>query len=361
MNRSILMPVRTVADWGGVHEWSIDAASALISEGHSVTFVGSGDLFEQRARATGAGFLKLDWASWEFFVPSLLESPEVRDSDLIFAHAPEARMLALELSKRIGTEVVVMVHGAYHDHMYSWSHLVSGILAASPSLVHFCQRFGRVEPWKVYCVPNAASDSLFHREVVPFEARIADGVARITTAARLSHDKTPQIDAALEAMSIGAELRPDLKWKLDVFGDGPARPTFEAEYRAGLSGISGAEVQFHGWVPPEAMPEIMRTSVLCVAAGMGAVRCVAAGTLCVGSGARNNVGLQVHTNLRAGIWSNFGDHGVMRFRPTSVAADLRGLLRQDDYENAVTVNRDVLRRTHSQSVVDGAMISALGC
>lgn len=361
MNRRILMPVRTVAEWGGVHEWTVDAASALIREGHSVTFIGSGEVFEQRARATGAGFLNVDWTSWESEVPTLSDTPEVQSTDLIFAHAPEARMLALELSKQNGVDVVVMVHGAYHDHMYGWSHLVSGILAASPSLVHFCQRFGRVEPWKVSSVPNAAPDSLFKREVVPFNARVEDGVAHVTTAARLSHDKVPQIDVALEVISVGSSIRPDLMWKLDVYGDGPARSTFESRYRAGLSGVRGADVEFHGWVPPEEMQEIMRSSVVCVAAGMGAVRCVAAGTLCVGSGARSNVGVQTHTNLRGGIWSNFGDHGVMRFRASPVGPDLRQLLRAEHYEDAVTVSRNVLRRTHSQSVVDGTMLSALGC
>lgn len=361
MSRKILMPVRTVADWGGVHEWTVDAANALIREGHSVTFIGSGDLFEQRARATGAGFLTVDWTHWEDAVPVLLDAPEVQSADLIFAHAPQARMLSLELSKVTRTEVMVMVHGAYHDHMYGWSHLVSGILAASPSLVHFCQRFGRVEPWKVSSVPNAAADALFNRELVPFEARIEDGVAHVTTAARLSHDKVPQIDVALEALAIGSSMRPDLRWKLDVFGDGPARPTFESRYRVGLSRISGADVEFHGWVPPETMPEVMRKSVLCVAAGMGAVRCIASGTLCVGSGARSNVGVQTRVNLRAGIWSNFGDHGVMRFGASPIGRDLQQLLRPEIYEDAVTVSRDVLRRTHSQSVVDGTMLSALGC
>lgn len=361
MKRRILMPVRTVAEWGGVHEWTIDAASALIREGHSVTFVGSGDTFEERARGTGAGFLNVDWSRWEIALPTLFDATEVQDADLIFAHAPQARMLALEVSKETGADVVVMVHGAYHDHMYSWSHLVSGILAASPSLVHFCQRFGRVEPWKVSSVPNAAPDSLFVRETVPFDARVSEGVAHVTTAARLSHDKEPQIDVALEAMSIGASIRPDLRWKLDVYGDGPARPIFESRYRAGLSGIPRASVEFHGWVSPEEMPEIMRNSILCVAAGMGAVRCLASGTVCVGSGARSNVGVQTDRNLRAGVWSNFGDHGVMRFQPTPVGPDLHQLLRASHYEDAVNVSRNVLRRTHSQTVVDGTMLSALGC
>lgn len=361
MNRSILMPVRTVAEWGGVHEWTVDAASALIQEGHSVNFVGSGEVFEERARATGAGFLEVDWESWTSEAQRLSDTPEVAGADLIFAHAPEARMLSLELAKSRDIEVIVMVHGAYHDHMYGWSHLVSGILAASPSLVHFCQRFGRVEPWKVGNVPNAAPDSLFTRDLVPFNARIEDGVAHVTTAARLSHDKMPQIDVALEVMSVGASVRPDLTWKLDVYGDGPARSAFESRYRAGLSSVHGAEVEFHGWVPPEEMPEIMRNSVVCVAAGMGAVRCIASGTLCVASGARSNVGVQNSTNLRAGIWSNFGDHGVMRFQASHVAPDLRQLLQVEQYEETVSVSRNVLSRTHSQSVVNGTMLSALGC
>jgi hypothetical protein len=210
------MPVRTVADWGGVHEWTVDASVALRANGHNVVFIGAGDLFEERARATGAEFIQVDWENWKEGVDTVLGHGSAREADLIFAHAPHARMLGLELARILNAEMHVMIHGAYHDFMYSWSHLVDGFMAASPSLAHFAQRFGRVEPWKVSLVPNAAPDAVFDLPLRSFDDKTKDGVARVVTAARLAKDKLPQLSAAIDTITTAANLRPDLKWVLDT-------------------------------------------------------------------------------------------------------------------------------------------------
>lgn len=355
------MPVRTVADWGGVHEWTVDASSALLKAGHSVTFIGSGELFESRVRATGADFISVDWGEWRSAIPSLLDDPLVAEADLIFAHAPHGRMVGMEISRVLGQELVVMVHGAYHDHMYSWSQHASAFLAASPSLVHFTQRFGRVEPWKVALVPNAAADWVFDEPLVPFDVKVSSGVARVVTASRLARDKLDQVPVVLNAVRTAARLRPDLKWHVDVYGDGPLKSVFAAKYSYGLRAVKGASVEFHGWIEPEEVPLRMQSAVIGIVAGMGGVRTVAAGALCIGVGARNTVGVQAGDNLRAGIWSNFGDHGIMRFEPSPIEQDLERFLAPEEYDGVVATARSVLERTNRQSRVDGMMFSALQC
>ena len=361
MTRNILMPVRTVAEWGGVHEWTVDAARSLLNAGHTVTFVGKGDVFEARARATGADFISVDWADWKCSAEHVAGDPRARAADLIFAHAPHARMLALDVSRRLGTELYVMVHGAYHDYMYTWSEHTTGFLAASPSLVHFTHRFGRVEPWKVSLVPNAAPQAAFDLPLKTLEERTADGVGRVVTAARLARDKLSQIEPTLQTIATCAELRPDLLWQLDVYGDGPERGTFERAYRSGLRRLPNAEVEFHGWIEPHEVPLKMNRSVVGIAAGMTGVRTIASGALCVGVGARSFVGVQQGQNLRAGIWSNFGDHGTMRFTATDLQDDLRTYLDTARFDEAVHDARMILGRTNSQEIVDGAMHSALQC
>lgn len=361
MTRKILMPVRTVAEWGGVHEWTVDAARSFINAGHTVTFVGQGELFEKRARATGADFLEIDWADWKGAAETVAADPRARSADLVFAHAPHARMLGLEVSRRLGIELYVMIHGAYHDYMYTWSQHATGFLAASPSLVHFTHRFGRVEPWKVALVPNAAPDAVFDLPVASIEERTQNGVGHIVTAARLARDKLSQIQPALETIATCAELRPDIQWRLDVYGDGPERDTFERAYRSGLRSIPNADVTLHGWAEPHEIPLKMRDAVVGIAAGMTGVRTIAAGALCVGVGARNFVGVQQGPNLRAGLWSNFGDHGTMRFTATDLTQDLRTYLDPAVFDESVLTAREIVRRTNSQTVVDGAMFSALQC
>jgi glycosyltransferase involved in cell wall biosynthesis len=245
--------------------------------------------------------------------------------------------------------------------MYSWSHLVDGFMAASPSLAHFAQRFGRVEPWKVSLVPNAAPDAVFDLPLRSFDDKTKDGVARVVTAARLAKDKLPQLSAAIDTITTAANLRPDLKWVLDVYGDGPLRDTFESRYRQAFGGNSNIEVVMHGWIEPNEVPQRLNEAVIGVMAGMGGVRSVASGALTVGVGARGVVGVQRGANLRAGIWSNFGDHGVMRFEASPIASDLEDIFRSEAYDETVAVSRRTLRRTNSQSIVDGMMLSALQC
>lgn len=354
--RNILMPVRTVAEWGGVHEWTVDAASAFISAGHSVTFVGAGELFAARAKMTGAKFEEIDWASWQSDIDRIAEK---NSTDIIFSHGPQGRMLGLALNRLLGVEHSVMIHGAYHDFMHQWSHEVDAFLAASPSLVHFTQRFGRVEPWKVVSIPNAANDSVFELPLQSMEMKLENGVGRIITASRLSKDKLSQIDAVEEALYTLREIYPDVKWQIDVFGDGPLKKYFDYRYKMMVRAAGFSSYKLHGWIPAEQVPLEMNKAFLTVTAGMAGVRAIASGSLCIGVGARNNVGLQFGKNLRAGLWSNFGDHGIFGFPTPSISEDLKFACAPGIFEEILQTARETAQRTNSQKVVDSKMLAAL--
>lgn len=357
-NRKILMPVRTVAEWGGVHEWTVDAASSLVGCGNQVTFVGQGDTFKKRAQAVGASFIDVDWNQWSHEIEGIAEEVEF---DLIFSHAPGGRQIGLAVNEIAKKEHVVMVHGAYHDYMYEWSDKVDAFVAASPSLVHFVQRFGRVAPWKVTNLPNAAPSDIFNLPLRSHDEKLDDGVGRILTAARLSPDKLPQIAAVEEAAESLSRLYPDIKWVIDVYGDGPLRAIYEQRYAALSRRLTNVSYEFHGWVAPQEVPILMNRAYLTVTAGMAGMRALAAGSLCLGAGARDNVGIQVGSNLRAGIWSNFGDHGVQRFEKSRVGDDLKRLATSTEYDEAIDRARNVVLNGNSQPIVDKLMFSALQC
>lgn len=356
--RNVLMPVRTVADWGGVHEWTIDASRALRAEGHSVTFVGAGELFKERAVSQGNQFIDVDWANWEGKVEEIAGSGNY---DLIFSHAPEARKLGLSVNRVLGVEHIVMIHGAYHDYMYQWSNQVDAFLAASPSLVHYTQRFGRVDPWKVINIPNAAADEVFELPLQGIEAKLERNIGHIVTASRLAKDKLPQIDAVEESLTALRKAWPEVTWQIDIYGDGPLRSYYEFRYKQITRKAGSSTYKFHGWLPAEEVPNKMNSAFLTVTAGMAGVRALASGSLCVGVGARSNVGVQRGRNLRAGLWSNFGDHGIFGFDEPSIYDDLLAIDSPGAYEDTVLTARNVAVRTNSQSVVDSKMIAALHC
>ncbi len=358
MSRKILMPVRTVADWGGVHEWTVEAAKALIANGNEVTFVGEGQVFQSRAEETGANFFPIAWSNANEVVDPILDEIEF---DLIFSHAPAARELGLKLNRRKPTEHVVMIHGAYHDRMYEWQSEVDAFLAASPSLVHFVQRYGRVAPWKVTCLPNAAPDRLFDLPLLSLEEKTTNGEGIVMTASRLSPDKIPQIAVVESAVRFLARRKPDIKWRIVAYGDGPTRPYFEARYRNLCRELPNIEVELPGWISPTDVPMAMRKAVVVITAGMAGMRACGSGTLTIGAGANATVGVQSGSNLRAGLWSNFGDHGIQRFTPSSIEADLEQIWSRDLYDQTVESTRNVVGATRRQSLVDQSMLGALQC
>ena len=357
-HRNILMPVRTEAEWGGVHEWTIDASRALSAEGHKVTFVGSGEIFKERAIACGNNFLEVDWNDWRSRIDEIASQD---DYDLIFSHAPEARMFGLEVNRILGVENLVMIHGAYHDFMYQWSDQVDAFLAASPSLVHFTQRFGRVDPWKVINIPNAAADAVFDLPFQNLEAKLNGNIGHIVTASRLSRDKLSQIDAVEEALVALRKMWPEITWQIDVYGDGPLRAFYDFRYKQITSKAGSSNYTLHGWLPAEEVPSKMNSAFLTVTAGMAGIRALASGSLCIGVGAKGNVGVQMGRNLRAGLWSNFGDHGIFGFETPSIYKDLLSIDSAAAYEDIVLTAREVAKRTNSQSVVDSKMLAALHC
>lgn len=359
MNRQrILMPARTVADWGGLHEWVVDAAADLIGAGHEVTVVGGPGQFEERSREAGAEYLVIDWDRWQDEVERVAATGPY---DIVFAHAPQARMLALALPRWPGSRLHVMCHGAYHDYVYTWADQVDSIAAASPCLVDFLTRIGKVEPWKIDMVPNGVHDYVFDLPLRSFEERVADGVGHVVMASRLARDKTLQIEAAKETLTACARIHPQITWQLDVLGDGPLRERYERELARLRAQHPNIRVVFHGWVPPEEVPLRMNMAVIGLVAGMGGIRTLAAGALCIGVGARGSVGVQIGRNLRAGLWSNFGDHGTPQFTPTPITEDLERVLHPGVYEDAVRFARTAARRTRSGSVVRDAMLTALQC
>ena len=139
------------------------------------------------------------------------------------------------------------------------------------------------------------------------------------------------------------------------------RDRYEREFRRFTADNPRVQTTFHGWVAPEEVPRRMNTAVIGLVAGMGGIRTLAAGALCIGVGARGSVGVQVGSNLRAGLWTNFGDHGTPQFTPTSITSDLERVLQPGAYEEAVGFARTAARRTRSGSVVRDALLTALQC
>ena len=98
-------------------------------------------------------------------------------------------------------------------------------------------------------VMNSADGRLFDPARTGRRAFMADGQLRLVHHSNLQ--RIYGLDSAIEGV---ARLRPDLSWRLDVYGDGPWRPSIEATIdRTGTAD----RVTLHGRVPIDDLPGLL--------------------------------------------------------------------------------------------------------
>ena len=106
-----------------------------------------------------------------------------------------------------------------------------------------------VDPERISVVMNSADSRLFDPERQPRRAFMADGELRLLHHSNLQ--RMYGLDVAIEGLAM---LRPQLRWRLDVYGDGPWRPRVEAAIER--SGTAD-RVQLNGRVPLDELPAIL--------------------------------------------------------------------------------------------------------
>ena len=106
-----------------------------------------------------------------------------------------------------------------------------------------------VAPEKIAVVMNSADGRLFDPSRHERRVFMADGELRL-----IHHSNFQRIyglDVAIDGLS---RIRPGLRWRLDVYGDGPWRPQIEAEVvRTG----TGDRVHLHGRVAMDDLPRLL--------------------------------------------------------------------------------------------------------
>jgi glycosyltransferase involved in cell wall biosynthesis len=106
-----------------------------------------------------------------------------------------------------------------------------------------------VPPDKITVVMNSADARLFDPARHERRGFMADGELRLIHHSNLQ--RLYGLDVAIDGLS---RVRPDLRWRLDVYGDGPWRRQIEASIaRTG----TGDRVHLHGRVPIDDLPRVL--------------------------------------------------------------------------------------------------------
>lgn len=106
-----------------------------------------------------------------------------------------------------------------------------------------------VAPDRISVVMNSADGRLFDPSRHPRRAFMADGRLRLVHHSNLQ--RIYGLDVAVDGL---ARLRPDIDWRLDVYGDGPYRAQVEA---AIARTETGARITLHGRVPMDDLPRLI--------------------------------------------------------------------------------------------------------
>ena len=109
-----------------------------------------------------------------------------------------------------------------------------------------------VPPDKITVVMNSADRRLFDSARHERRAFMADGELRLIH--HSNFQRVYGLDIAIDGLS---RVRPGLRWRLDVFGDGPWRPQIEDSIARTRT---GDRVHLHGRVPIDDLPRVLATA-----------------------------------------------------------------------------------------------------
>jgi glycosyltransferase involved in cell wall biosynthesis len=109
-----------------------------------------------------------------------------------------------------------------------------------------------IDPGRISVVMNGADGRLFDPARHPRRGFMADGTLRLMHHSNLQ--RIYGIDAAIEGL---ARVRPDIDWRLDIYGDGPWRREIEAAIDRT---DTAARVTLHGRIPMDDLPRVLSTA-----------------------------------------------------------------------------------------------------
>lgn len=111
----ILLPVHTVATWGGLQDWTVGMVKGLAARGADVYIVANNRRIVEECQGFARRSFLVDWGSWRGSVQEILAACEF---DVIFTQPYASRELAIELRRRTGVPIVHMFHGNNSDFAY---------------------------------------------------------------------------------------------------------------------------------------------------------------------------------------------------------------------------------------------------
>ncbi|MFI2570474.1 glycosyltransferase [Cellulosimicrobium funkei] len=345
----ILLAVHTVADWGGLQDWTVGMVRGLVQNDAEVVLVSNNArVVSECADVTSLVFL-IDWSRWEEEVGDIVDAARC---DVVFSQPFKSREFSLEFRRRTGVPIVYMAHGNNSDYAYAWEGQVAKFLVASESLRPMLRDFCGVDDARIDVLPNGAPDWIFDRAPATYDERWSRGTFDFVLAARLMPDKISQVEGMIHIVSelLAHDVIPHAR--VHVLGGGPSKGEFLGRLTNFAEESGRVEVVSHGWVSQGEVVDVLRTAVFSVAGGVTGAQSVALGTPCLGAGIRGVCGVTTPANIDRVLGSNFGDHSA-RYNMTraQIARDARWILQEQNFAEFQRAYTSVMRTTRTHAAI----------
>src|SRR3546814_3971312 len=179
--------------WGGLHENIWYAARGMKADGWNVTVAcRPGPLVEKLTAEQIDVHVIEDWDDREGDIEALSQ----REWEVIHSHTGRSRVLGRAVRSATGARLVNTFHG-YHvsrDRVHDWAGVASALIGVSRSHARMIEDADRVDPTKVYTIPNGVRDELFDQPMRSLDDKLSDGPGQILVASRLGPDKTALLE-----------------------------------------------------------------------------------------------------------------------------------------------------------------------
>lgn len=343
----ILLPVDTVAAWGGLQDWAVGMVRGLAQLGCEVSLIANNPRIVAECQDSAARAILVDWSESAALAK---EAGLHWDLDVVFAQPFHARVFGLQAAAAGGIPFVYMAHGTNADAAYIWGSLASRFLVASASLVSMFHDFCLFKDTPVDVLPNGFPDWVAQRDLIPLQERLGGGRAKIVLAARLMPDKLSQVQGVellVEALQHDAHIS---GVDVVVMGDGPSRMEFEQRLESVARRGADVTINMAGWASQERVLEELSNAAFSVAGGVTGAQSLALGTPCLGSGIRGLSGVSTPQNIEQVLGTNFGDHSSVGASSTEqVMNDARWMMDSGNYATFLQEVTSVMRRERKHS------------
>lgn len=299
-NRSVLISVYWLTDFGGLHENVLDTAIAYTKNGWICTIIAPKAKFNIKFVSLGIRLIEHDFAD-------ITDAARVAlgqgGFDLVHAHPFQALVLGKSIAKACAAKLILTIHGQYADAI---DESIDAVICVSSKIKNYIQSLQLLDSSRIHVIPNAIDEDVFrsYDNLTPISGNIRQTV--ITICSRIDPDKKVILQCAkdmieyLNIHNINAQINIQGK---NLYGEVKEFDRYISKFKAHRF----IKITLQEWCNErDKLCQIYNSSDLVIGSGRAAAEALSCLRPTIAVASRGYVGLLDSTTIELAIASNFG-------------------------------------------------------